>query len=110
MLVGTWMSWIVRSIAASPAPSDTPSGKLNEIDVDAEVPVWLTVTGVVEVAKRLNAESGTTVSRATLIAEPVEVLPRPAFAREFDAKLRAASVATCTLAAAPAGAPVRNFV
>src|SRR3954451_22668467 len=35
-----------------------------------------------------------TVSFATLTAEPVEVLPRPALARELDARLRARSDAT----------------
>src|SRR5260221_654033 len=59
--------------------------------VETEVPVWFTVTGVVPVRKWLNAANGTTVSAATLTADPVEVLPRPALASEFNAKLRAAS-------------------
>src|SRR5579863_359238 len=37
------------------------------------------------------------VSWATLTAVPVDVLPRPAFAREFAARLRAASSATTAL-------------
>src|SRR5450432_3456985 len=41
--------------------------------------------------KWLNAENGTTVSWATLTAEPVEVLPRPEFASELAARLRAVS-------------------
>ena len=64
------------------------------MDVDTDVPVWFTDTGVVPVVKWLNAENGTTVSCATLTAEPVEVLPRPAFAREFSERLRAMSSAT----------------
>ena len=32
------------------------------MDVETEVPVWLTLTGVVPVAKWLKAENGTTVS------------------------------------------------
>src|SRR3984893_2034741 len=93
MPTGTWISLILRSIAASATFSDSPSGKLNEIPVDTEVPVWFTLTGVVPVAKWLNAENGTTVSWAVLTAVPVDVLPRPAFAREFAARLRAASAA-----------------
>src|SRR3954471_7432934 len=38
-----------------------------------------------------------TVSLATLTAEPVEVLPRPALARELDARLRARSEATAVV-------------
>src|ERR1700735_5586780 len=76
------------------------------MDVDTDVPVWLTDTGVVPVVKWLNAENGTTVSWATLTAAPVEVLPRPALASEFDARLRATSSATAVLAEEtdPAGA------
>ena len=54
----------------------------------------MTLVGVVEVLKWLKAENGTTCSAATLIAAPVEVLPRPAFASELEARLRAASWAT----------------
>src|SRR5271168_1025107 len=43
--------------------------------------------------KWLNAENGTTVSDATLTAEPVDVLPLPAFASELSARLRAVSSA-----------------
>ncbi len=57
----------------------------------------MTLTGVVPVVKWLNAENGTTVSWATLMAVPVDVLPRPAFAREFAARLRAASAAIAAL-------------
>jgi hypothetical protein len=57
----------------------------------------LTLTGVVPVLKWLKAEKGTMVSCDTLTADPVEVLPRPAFAREFAAKLRAASAAIAAL-------------
>src|SRR5277367_6600206 len=64
------------------------------MDVDIEVPVWLIDIGVVPVVKWLKAENGTTVSWATLTAEPVDVLPRPEFANEFDARLRATSSAT----------------
>src|SRR5260370_31578129 len=53
--------------------------------------------GVGPVVKWLNAANGTTVSWATLTAVPVDVLPRPAFAREFAARLRAASWATAAL-------------
>src|SRR5258708_3817934 len=38
------------------------------------------------------------VSLRTLTADPVEVLPRPAFANELDARLRAASSATAAAA------------
>ena len=55
----------------------------------------MTLTGVVPVAKWLNAENGTTVSWATLTAEPVEVLPRPALASEFAARLRADVLRRC---------------
>ena len=55
---------------------------------------------MVPVAKWLNAANGTTVSAATLTAVPVEVLPRPAFARELSAALRAASPATAAADAA----------
>jgi len=65
--------------------------------VETEVPVWFTLTGVVPVEKWLNAENGTTVSCDVLTAEPVEVLPRPAFASELAAKLRAKSAAMAAL-------------
>ncbi len=39
MLTGTWISFIVRSIAFSPWSSETPSARLNEMEVDTEVPV-----------------------------------------------------------------------
>ncbi len=81
-------------MAACPVPSETPSGKLYEMEVDTEVPVWATPMGVVAPRKWLNAEKGTTVSLETLTAEPVEVLPRPPLARELVARLRAMSLAT----------------
>jgi hypothetical protein len=55
------------------------------MEVDMEVPVWFTLTGVVDVAKWLKAANGTTDSAAMLTADPVEVLPRPALASEFAA-------------------------
>src|ERR1700722_5518259 len=73
------------------------------MDVETDVPVWLTDTGVVPVLKWLNAENGTMVSCATLTADPVEVLPRPELAREFAARFRATSSATETLEEAVAG-------
>src|SRR3569833_2372948 len=94
MVMGMWIRSIVFCIASSPVLSGSPSGRLNDIEVDAEVPVWLTLTGVVLVAKWLKAENGMTVSLFVLTAEPVDVLPRPAFARELAAKLRATSAAT----------------
>ena len=39
MLTGTWMSLILRSMALSAVPSDSPTGRLNAIEVEAEVPV-----------------------------------------------------------------------
>ena len=65
-------------------------------------PALASPAGVVPVEKWLNAEKGTTVSLAMLTAEPVEVLPRPEFANEFDARLRATSVATLLAVAAEA--------
>src|ERR1700676_673521 len=91
MVTGTWISAILRSIASRAVFNDSPSGRLKAMAVETEVPVWLTLTGVVPVVKWLNAENGTTVSLAVLTAAPVEVLPRPALAREFAARLRAAS-------------------
>jgi len=44
------------------------------MDVDTEVPVCATLTGVVPVTKRANAESGTIFSLLVLTALPVEVL------------------------------------
>jgi hypothetical protein len=41
---------MVFSIASNPVLIDSPSGKLNEIEVETEVPVWLTLTAVVLVA------------------------------------------------------------
>jgi hypothetical protein len=52
----------LRSMASRRVPSDSPSGRLKAIDVDTDVPVWLTLTGVVPVVKWLKAENGTTVS------------------------------------------------
>jgi len=74
MLTGMWIALIVRSIAASATSRVSFSGKLKEMAVETEVPVWLTLTGMVPVVKRLNAENGTTVSWATLTAAPVETL------------------------------------
>ena len=62
--------------------------------VEIEVPVWFTVTGVVPMRKWLNAANGTTASAATLTADPVDVLPRPALASEFAARFRDTSWAT----------------
>src|ERR1700722_2567415 len=83
------------------------------MDVETDVPVWLTDTGVVPVMKWLNAENGTTVSCATLTADPVEVLPRPALAREFAARLRAVSsamAAALELEAVPVAAGLSTVV
>src|SRR5215469_14127033 len=102
MLTGTCMRSIVRPTAASAWLSETRSGRLNEIEVEAETPVWLTLTGVEPVAKWLNAENGTIVSRAMLTADPVEVLPRPAFASEFAAAFLATSCAAVLAVDAPA--------
>src|SRR5271165_1295237 len=93
---------MVRPMAASAWPSDTPSGGLNGMGAETDLRVGLTVTGVVFDPKWLNADSGTTVSARKLIAEPVEVLPRPAFAREFAARLRARSSAVVAVPAAAA--------
>ncbi len=60
----------------------------------------MTDTWVVPVTKWLNAEKGTMVSRERLTADPVEVLPRPALARELAARFRATSCATEVLDAA----------
>src|SRR5215475_7381446 len=95
------MRFVVRSIAASAVPRDTPSGRLNAIEVDTDVPVCATLTGVVPVTKRANADSGTIFSRLVLMALPVDVLRRPPVARELVARLRAASLAA---AAPPAAA------
>src|SRR5512147_1550750 len=87
------MRFVVRSIAASAVESDTPSGRLNAIDVDTDVPVCATLTGVVPVTKRANADSGTIFSLLVLTALPVEVLLRPPVASALLARLRAASFA-----------------
>src|SRR5258706_4895921 len=94
------MRFVVVSIAASAVDSDTPSGRLNAIDVDTDVPVWFTLTGVVPVTNRANADSGTIFSLLVLIAAPVEVLRRPPVASALLARLRAS-----LLAAAPPAAP-----
>jgi len=92
-------------MAASAVLRDSPSGRLKAMEVDAEVPVWFTVSGVVPVAKWLKAEKGTTDSWLVLTAAPVEVLLRPALARALAAALRALSWATAlaVAAASPAG-------
>src|SRR3569833_752319 len=100
MVMGMWIRSIVFCIASSPVLSGSPSGRLNDIEVDTEVPVWLTLTGVVLVVLWLKAENGMTVSLFVITDEPVEVLKRPAFARELAAKLRATPAATEALLAA----------
>src|SRR5580704_12747959 len=92
---------MVRSIAASAALSDPPTGRLKENEVEAELPVWVTDTGVLALARCANADSGTTVSRSVLMAVPVEVLPRPALASELAARLRATSALPAAALALP---------
>src|SRR5580692_4645062 len=104
------MSAIFRWIASSAVFNDSPSGRLNAMPVETEVPVWLTLTGVVPVAKWLNAENGTTVSCEVLTADPVEVLPRPAFASELAAKLRATSAAMAAAVGLDAAADCSTVV
>src|SRR5438552_8074524 len=97
------MRFVVCSIAARAVESDTPSGRLNAIDVDTDVPVWFTLTGVVPVTNRANADSGTIFSLLVLIAAPVDVLRRPPVASALLARLRASLLAAA--APAPAAAP-----
>src|SRR5258708_3522865 len=73
------------------------------MDVEKDVPLGFTDTGVVPVGKTLKAQNSTMGSCATLTADPVEVLPRPELAREFAARFRATSCATETLEEALAG-------
>src|SRR5689334_7378416 len=104
------MRFVVRSIAASAVERDTPSGRLNAIEVDTDVPVCATLTGVVPVTKRANADNGTIFSLLVLTALPVDVLRRPPVASAFVARLRAASFAAAAAEALPVGAVLPTLV